>query len=279
MYYYLLDQSGLSDTQFEARQSIIMSAAHEFNISGESGRATLLRTIPDLVGAAYKHGAHTLVVCGSDDTFNKVLGCLDDRVLTVGFVPMMDNSQLAGLLGIDSLRNAIKIIAARRVKAVDLAQVNSLYFFSFLEFGWPSLVAKGTSKTLWQQIKYHSLQFKFRVDNKYEVDMAGLGGFIINARWYGAKSSTTGSPTDGFLDVVVAPHLSLADRFRYRKVLNSGNLEQLNGLAKIPARTIEFFEPRDMPLTMLGRTIVRLPVTVQMAKKKLSLIIGRDRTF
>src|SRR5262245_53365752 len=152
MYFYILDQGKLAAEKFERLYIELQSLLNEFNISGEMARVTPLRSLSDCIETASLRGVRTLVVCGTDDTFNLVLAHLKGRDFTVAFIPTSPpDSYLARILGLTNLRTAVKTIAARRVERIDMAQAGPIFFISWLEFGVTSQNIRNMG--LWTSIK------------------------------------------------------------------------------------------------------------------------------
>jgi diacylglycerol kinase family enzyme len=280
MYFYILDPTKLSPAKFEKQQIELQGLLAEFKIAGEVGRVGPLRSIKDLVETASNRGAKTLVACGTDDTFNKMLACLSGRDFTVAFVPFEEASYLAKILGIDSILAAVKTIAARRVEQIDLAMIAQTYFMSYLEFGMSAKEIENLG--FWNRLKILSTtgyQSKIKIDNSYTVEIKYLTGLVVNTRPTNYEASNIGSPTDGFLDLLITERLTRTDIVRFKNALVQGCLEKLPNTTVIKCRKIEFLEPENLSITMEGRVITKAPATVEIVPRRLRMIVGKQRTF
>lgn len=280
MHYYILDPRSVPPERFEKLQSELQSLLTEFNIVGETGRVTPLRTISDLAETASQRGATTVVACGSDETFTRTVAALKGRDITLGFVPFSDTSYLAAILGLDSVFTAIKTIAARRIERVDLANVGETFFLSYLEFG---VLGEDLQNAGWLS-SYRILSrepspLQVRIDGSYTVQMDCLGGLVVNTRSTSCGSEQIGNPTDGYLDLLLLEPLSLTDIVRYSKAIARGCLEQVPKTTVIKCRRVEFLQPENEPVTMFGKVIAKAPVTVEITPHRLKLIVGKKRTF
>ncbi len=281
MYYYILDPGKLALPKFEQLQGELQGLLHEFNISGEIGRVTTLKTVVDLVDIAANRGASTIVACGSDDTLNQVLVALKHRDFLLGFIPLGNKeSYLAHILGINDIATGVKTIAARRIANIDLAVIGSFYFISFLEFGIMSqnLEQAGLWKTL-QLFSRPSTNWQLKIDNSYILDITGPGGLLVNSRGASTKHQKIANPTDGYLDLMLIEKTSRLDTLKIRETLKEGRLESLPNATVISCTSVEFLEPRGQTLTMFGRPVAKFPTTVKMAGKKQRMIVGKLRTF
>ncbi len=280
MYYYILDQNVLSMEKFEKLQTELYGLLAEFKIAGETARVTPLRSVQELVDTASQRGAKTLVACGSDDTFNLMLAALKGRDFTLGFIPFDENSNLANILGIESVFAGAKTIAARRIEKIDLAKIAGSYFISYLEFGVMSHNIKNES--LWQSLKLLSSEskaFTIRIDDSYNVTINGLGGLAVNIRSSASQNDKIGNPTDGNLDLLILERLGKMQILTQRGNIAEGSLEKVPNTTVIKCKKIQFLEPRGSNLTMLGRVVAKFPATVEIIPQRLRMIVGKNRTF
>lgn len=278
MYYYILDAGTLSDAEFERKQTKLLALTHEFNIRGETGRVSPLRHIKDLIETAQRRQVKTLVICGSDDTFNQVLGALAGQQFTLAFVPLVEKTQLADMLGITDMESAVRILAARRITVLDTAKVGNIHFLSYMEFGLTSDSQDKTSLFGFLKRSTRPIQFKAQLDDNFEINTECLGGLVVNAKgWQG--NSQIGIPNDGRLDLVIAPAGSIFHSWQSRDKVTRHELLSIPGTSIFPFQKIRIIEPVGLPLTMLGRQILRAPTEISIAPNFLQIIVGRNRTF
>ena len=280
MHYYIIDQGDLPMDRFEKLQTELSGLLAEFKISGEKSRVTPLRSVQDLVDTASQRGAKTLIACGSDDTFNLLLAALKGRDFTLGFIPLDPQSNLAKILGIDSVFVGVKTIAARRIEKIDLAKIAGNYFISFLEFGVMSHNIKASS--IWQNLKLLSSEskaFNIKIDGSYTVTINGLGGLVANIRSTSCEGEKIANPTDGNLDLLILERLSKMQILKYRNAIAEGCLEKVPNTTVNKCKKIEFLEPRGFNLTMLGRVVAKFPATVEIIPQRLRMVVGKNRTF
>ncbi len=280
MYYYILDPTNLPLEKFERLQTELSGLLAEFKISGEVARVTPLRSIGDLVDVASQRGTKTLIACGSDDTFNLMLAALKGRDFTLGFIPFQENSYLANLLGIPNVYTGVKTIAARRLERIDLAKISGNYFISYLEFGVLSQnIASANWFSAFKMLSTEAKNLTIRIDDSYNVTIDCLGGLAVNIRAGSSNSQSIGNPTDGFLDLLLLEKLSKLDILRFRKLIAQGALEKIPRTTVIKCRRLEFLEPKNTGLTMLGRVVTKFPATVEIIPERLKMIVGRNRMF
>lgn len=266
--------------KYEQMQTQATGLMAEFKIAGEAGRVTPLRSIADLVDTASQRGAKTLVACGSDDTFNLMLSALKGRDFVLGFIPFVENSYLAKILGIDSVHTGVKTIAGRRLEKLDLAKIAGNFFLSYLEFGVMSQGLKTTGfLSGLRMLSIEPKNIQIRIDDSYTLNLQALGGLAINTRSTSSKTKSLANPMDSNLDLLILEKLSKTEILKYRKAISEGFLEEIPNSSVIKCKKIEFLEPRGMNLTMLGRVIAKFPATVEIIPQRLRIIVGKNRTF
>ena len=280
MYFYILDGTNIPPAQFERAQVTLQGLLAQFRISGEMVRVTSIRTIQDLVELAAERGVKTLIACGTDDTFNIMLAYLAGRDFALGFIPLIDDTSLGQILGLDSLQTAVKTVAARRLEKMDLATIGDNYFISQVEFGIASSKVKNMGWfTSMNSLTKEFYNLKLRIDNSYTMDITCLGGTVTNSRTKSSSNSTIANPTDGFLDLMVLERLTKMDVLKYKPDIAAGVMENIPGTSVIKCRQVEFLEPRGFPLNIAGRTFAKVPAVVSIIPRQLRMIVGKERTF
>jgi diacylglycerol kinase family enzyme len=280
MYYYILDPHNLSLAKFEKLHIELQGLLAEFNVNGEVGRVTALRTINDLIETASQRGATTLIACGSDDTFNLMLAGLHGRDFTLGFIPLDENSYLGKILGLDSLHTSVKSIAGRRIEKMDLASMGNSYFLGSCEFGLSGHEIKNAN--LWNSLTTLSakpINFTIRIDNRYTLSVASSGGAVINCRGTSSSDQALANPTDGYLDLLLMDALPKSLLLRHKQDIIEGLLEKTPRSSIIKCRRIEFLEPRGAGLSIAGKIMTKFPEVVEIIPRRLKLIVGKNRTF
>lgn len=280
MYYYILDPTNLSAEKFERYQIELQGLCNEFNISGETARITPLRTLQELVDTASNRGAKTIVACGSDDTFNLTLAYLQGRDFVLGFVPFQEDSYLSKILGVNSIAQAVRTIAGRRIEKIDLANVGNSYFISYLEVGNTLSDIKNAGFFSKFRIINSSLpSVTLRIDNNYELTTPALSALIVNTRPRSSKRATVANPTDGYLDFLVLEKLTATDLIKYKKIIGEGLFEFLPHSSVIRCKQVEILEPKNLAIRLSGKIISKAPCLIQIAKERQRIIVGKNRTF
>lgn len=280
MYFYILDGTNIPPAQFEKAQVTLQGLLAQFRISGEMVRVTAIRGIQDLVELAAERGVKTLIACGTDDTFNIMLAYLAGRDFALGFIPLIHDTSLGEILGLDSLETAVKTVAARRLEKIDLAVMGDNYFISQVEFGIASTKVKNMGWfSSMSSLTKEVYNLKLRIDNSYTMDISCLGGTVTNSRTRSSSNLSIANPTDGFLDLMVLERLTKMDVLKHKLDIAAGVMENIPGTSVIKCRQVEFLEPRGFPLNIAGRTFAKVPAVVSIIPRSLRMIVGKQRTF
>jgi diacylglycerol kinase family enzyme len=280
MYFYILDGTNISPAQFEKAQVTLQGLLAQFRISGEMVRVTAIRGIPELVELAAERGVKTLIACGTDDTFNIMLAYLAGRDFALGFIPLVQDTSLGQILGLESLETAVKTVAARRLEKMDLAVMGDNYFISQVEFGVASTKVRNMGWfSSMSSLTKEVYNLKLRIDNSYTMDISCLGGTVTNSRTRSSSNISIANPTDGFLDLMILERLTKIDVLKHKLDIAAGVMENIPGTSVIKCRQVEFLEPRGFPLNIAGRTFAKVPAVVSIIPRSLRMIVGKQRTF
>lgn len=281
MYFYILDPHDIPQKDFERQQTELQSLLTEHRISGELARVTPLRPLPDLVDIAASKGAKTLVACGTDETFHQMLAAIKQRDFTLAFVPFTPNSQLGGILGLESIAQCVKVIAGRRIELLDAAVVNDSYFISYLELGVGREVGHDVGMlSLIKLFGSPPIELKMRIDDSYTISSKAMGALVMNTRGTVANDGTViGNPQDGYLDLLIIEKLNKLAIIKNKKAILSGHYESIAGSTSIRCKKVEFLEPHGSRIYIDGVELAKVPTVVEVVPAKLKMIVGKNRAF
>ncbi len=278
MYYYIVDPQKISQRDFERVQNLLYSSLSEYRISGEVVRVTGLRTITQLVEAAFSRGVKTLVAVGNEETLNDVINAVRGREVLIGFIPIMD-TEIGNILGVRDIEQGAKTIAMRRVAQMDLGVVNQSFFIGKLTFGLTVKADQGLLgyKLAQDLAKVPEINLKFSVDGNYQVEVTTTGGMIMNARENSGKNMA--HPGDGMLDLVLLSKLTQWEAIKYRGLINTGQWEEIPKSSVVHMKKLEITAPEGLNLRAGERVLAKTPAVVEIAPNALKIIVGRDRKF
>jgi len=284
MYYYLIDPQQYDGRNFESLQTRLLSLIGEYQVAGETARVTSLRRVEDLVATALAHGCKTLVVVGGDKTLVEVMPFCKNKDITIAFVPLDSQSEVARIIGVTDLDQAVSTVAKRRVVKMDLAKINDKLFISSVNFGFLEKQARSQRSISWRALGASRPQMmEISIDGNYRMKDAFFAGSIINSRDVSlcptGYDKSIGSPQDGILDLVLVSNTSKYTIWKNRKLLSGRCFEVLQGSTVVRAKKIKIDAPGEVKLFTSGLMIATTPVTIELAKEKLKMIVGRDRQF
>ncbi|HEX9502919.1 MAG TPA: diacylglycerol kinase family protein [Patescibacteria group bacterium] len=270
MYYYIVDPQKISQKEFERVQNVLYSSLSEYKIAGEVVRVTGLRTIQQLVENAFAREAKTIVAVGSDQTLHEMINAIGKREVVVGFIPMVQ-SELANILGVNNISQAAKVIAFRRIEAMDLGLVNNNYYFL-------SKLSFGEIQTGWLPAPGKTFEIKFSADGQYQATLRVIAGIIVNSR-DSQTEERMANPTDGNLDILFLPELSKWKTIQYRKQILTGHFEKIPQASVVHAKQIEILSPQGLNLKVGELIVAKSPVNISVVPHMLKMIVGRERKF
>ena len=175
----------------------------------------------ELARTARERGFDRVLAAGGDGTINCVINGVGTSGIPVGIIPLGTGNVLARDLGVpcNDVRGALDIIAANRVRAVDLGRVGDRLFTLMTGFGFDAEVVDGVSPkikdifgtmayagpVLARLFTYAPTRFKLTFENGpvYEADAYAV--VIANCGTYASNLQIAPHAVfdDGLLDVMI----------------------------------------------------------------------------
>lgn len=244
MYAYIFD-SFLQDRKYQHDISHIESRLATLGIQGKTEKMTILKNVPEATRQAIKRGATTVVLIGNDETITKALPQIIETDVTLGFIPVGPQQQIAKILGIPHGLSACDTLSRRVVRNIDLGKAGAAYFLF-------NLVAPSTISVDCGQ---------YRIATTDPLGKLSIVNFPI--------SGVQGSPDDGTLELVVTPGEE-----------RRGWGRRPSDVSVFPIQSVKITSSGgSATLTLDGHLTVKTPLVVEVAKRKLSMIVGKDRSF
>lgn len=245
MYAYIFD-SFLQDRKYQHDIGQIENRLATLGIQGKIEKMTILKNFQEAAKQAVKRGVETLVVVGNDETITKVLPQIIGSNVTLGLIPLGPNQTIAKILGIPVGLGACDALSRRIVRKIDLGQANTAYFLFTLSAPAGVVVDCG----------------------KYSVTSLDQAGTVTIANF--PIDEAQGIPDDGKLELIVAPGEE-----------KRGWINRQRGSGSVFSVTNAKINSPHSPANVLldGQMTLKTPVTVEVAKKKLQVIVGKDREF
>ncbi len=245
MYFYVFD-SFLQERRYDGDVAAVETRLAQLGIQGRSEKITILKNIQEAVATAIKRGATTIVAVGNDHTVSKILHQVVANQLTLGVVPLGPEQTIAHYLGVPPGPKAADVLSRRIIRRLDLGQANNQYFLV-------SLAAPAESQVT--------------CDSKFTVTSTDPSGRLVIANFNTGLGR--GRPTDGRLELVVETGQHRGWRLFGR--MTHGSI--------FPFRQAKVSCPGNATMVLDGHLAVKSPLVVDVAPKKLEVIVGPDRSF
>jgi len=255
MYLYLYDFS-LNNKKYNNLLARIETRLTDLGIGGKIFRLSPLRNLNELLKDETRNGIETVIVVGNDKTFTQIVNLAANFDVIVGLIPIGPDNKIAQALGIPTGENACNIIAARKIEKIDLGQANGTYFLSNIT------VAGGKMSIEWEN------QFRVIPQSKDQVSICNLKPAFASD--YGQNSYF--NPQDGLLEVLIKP---LATSGFWSNLKKSNSTKD----SIIPFKKITIKSRESLSVVTDGQKVLKTPVQIEVAAKKLRLIVGKDRVF
>ena len=263
-----------------------LDARADVRLTGGPGHAAAI------AASAVEEGYRIVVAAGGDGTINEVVNGLADSHVTLGLLPLGTMNVYATELGIPSnrLKRCWEIIRAGHVRRVDLARANAHCFVQLAGIGFDAQAVAGVdsqSKKSFGPLSYIISAAKVatlkppRLRIESEGNRVIEGSFVLvgNGRFYGAPVAVFKQAVidDGKLDVVVFKNLGYLDIIRYVQSILIGTHLSLPDVEYFQTArlTVSCLSGEDVPFEADGELIGYVPVTFQIARKRLKVLTPR----
>lgn len=247
MYFYLYD-SWLQEKKYQAEIIKIEARLNALGIQGRAEKITILKNIHEAMRDGIKRGATTVVLIGNDKTVTTLLPDILNTQVAVGLIPMGQPQTIARFFGIPSGLAACDVLSRRVVVRVDVGQANDHFFL--LNASLPTAA-------------------HVTCDEQYTVSSMNPADHMIISNLEIADHAS--DPADGRLELRVGG----AQKQGWGSFSKTANPVSVFPIQKAKVTT----PVGQAQLLLDGQVTVTTPLTVELAKKKLSVIVGRQRQF
>jgi hypothetical protein len=252
MYVYLYDEKIKQIRKFSKELNKVENQLTEFGLQG--GKIYLnkfnnpLKTINDHL----ESGARTFIIIGNDETINKAINYLskinfqkNDKI-TVGIIPIgKKNNSIASAIGVKDSLSSCRLILNRRIKTLNLIQVNKSYFISQVFFK----KFTGTIKT--------NLNYSIEIKEKSDI-------YIINF-----------TPNKEIYNKLkIKPNNKKITLY-----INNKKIKRSNGQSCHFSSSYFSIENPRQKATIDSSIKIESPIEIKITDKQINLIIGKARNF
>lgn len=248
VYYYIFD-TFTGDKKYLTQVHQIENRLMQLGINGHTEKLSMLKSLQEMVEAAIKREAKTIVAVGNDDTISKLMNFLPRHAVTFGMIPLGEPNTITDKLGIPRGVAACDTLSQRITIKLDLGKVNNAFFISSLALPVDQSV---------------TIDF-----GSYHISTVGAGSTI---QIYNMNGSRHSSPTDGMLEAVIREAPSRGGIFTRK--------HEFTDQSVFPLKKVTIRSAGDsVPVVADGQRMIKTPVTVEVAPQKIKVIVGKNRMF
>lgn len=248
----------------------------DLGMNGKIIRLGNMKSTLSLLENELRQGIKTVVAVGNDATVNKVLNKIIRHQTTenigadipLGIIPIeAKNNSIAFSLGIKNEEEACDILSARRIEKLDVGQVEPL--------GSEQINSR---KYFLSRIFVPGQKTRVELDKKYSIELTDRGEmFVFNLPNQKIFENSNSKPQDGKMELVIKDSKNKKTIFgnaSEASIFSFGRLAVTSQLEKSPQASLP--ETQILLDDFLPAT---LPVEISILKKKLNVIVGKERNF
>ncbi len=253
MYIYLYDNI-LRQKKHDGTMKAIETRLTDFGIAGKIIRLQYFTNTKEVIEDEIKRGMTTIVIVGNDTTFGHVLSRAATCPTTFGFLPVGEKNSIAGVLGIPVGVEACDILSRRRRIFLDIGWFNNRYFVSQLSIPSSPIV-----------VAYDDA---FSVTPRY----GKMALVVCNLQPFSWKEKDGKErlvhPQDGKLEAFLRPYIG-------RGILR----EKYEEPSIFPFEEMVVSGKKPFVVEADGKQSKETKITIRLAKKRICMIVGKERRF
>lgn len=255
-YLYLFD-AYLREKPYQKILSDVETRLNDFEIVGKIVRLSTFANPRIVIEDEMRHGVKTVIIVGNDETLARILTRSADLEVTFGFLPIgQKKNYLAKVLGLPLNEEAVEVIAARKIEKIDYGMINkNRFFLSYLYIPAASI-----------RIECDKIFSIKPGQEKYEMAVANLLPPPFS------NEKFTLHPQDGQMEFYLRPVSG-----GFLSSLVKGHQEMKTSI--FPFNHLLLTSTKPMTVLADGKESQELIVEVEVAKKKLRMIVGKKREF
>lgn len=248
MYYYIYDNY-LNESKHKGALFKIESRLTDLGINGKIVRLSVLKNLQNNISEELSSGIKTFVIVGDDKTLSQSINLIPDLGKAIGYIPVTNTSKIAKIMGIPAYENACNTLSTRIIKKIDLGRINDLYyFFTCLEMPGDTL--------------------NIVCDDNYFINVEGKNNIVtVNNISFETDSGDSGVlGNDGLI--------KLGIKHTEKKWFKPAK----ETFSKFKAKKINITSDKSIPILITDeKRIIKPPLEIKIAEKKLNLIVGKNR--
>lgn len=253
MYIYLYDNV-VRQKKFDRVLKTIETRLTDFGIAGKIIRLQHLTNAQEVIEDELKRGATTIVIVGNDETLGHVLSRAATSEAVFGFLPVGPKNTIAPVLGIPEGEAACEVLSRRRKVALDIGWFNNRYFISQLHIP-PSQI----------RVTYDEQFTVSARSGNMELVVCNLQPFVWHER---GKAPYVVHPQDGKLEAFLRPVIG-------KRILR----HEFEDPSIFPFEEMVVSSHTPFTVEADGKTSKETKITIRLAKKKITMVVGKERKF
>lgn len=255
MYVYLYDNF-LRQKKFDPVVKAMETRLTDFGIAGKIIRIQPFTNAEELIEDEVRKGTTTVVIVGNDRTLGTILSRAATCQVLFGFLPVGGDNTIASVLGIPEGVAACDVLSRRRKLKLDVGWIanRNRFFISQLHIP-PSPIT----------VSYDD---KFKVSSqhgKMELVVCNLQPFVWRER---GRQDFIVHPQDGKLEAFLRP---LAHRGIFREVYEDPSV--------FPFEEMIITSTQPFSVEADGTVTKEKTITIKLSKKRIEMIVGKERKF
>lgn len=254
MYVYLYDNF-LREKKHDSTIKAIETRLTDFGIAGKIIRLQNFTDAKAIIDDEIKKGIEQIVIVGNDETFGKVLSRAATCDILFGFLPIGSNSnnRIAEVLGIPVGVEACDVLSKRRKIKLDIGWFNNRYFVSRLHIP-PAKI----------KVEYDE-KFAVSAKDRMELVVCNLQPFNWSKK---GKKDYVIHPQDGKLEAFLLPVVG-------KKFFK----DQYEDPSIFPFKEMVVSAKKPFLVVADGKNSKETKIKIRLAKKRIEMVVGRERKF
>ncbi len=254
MYVYLYDNF-LRQKKYLPTIKAMETRLTDFGIAGKILRLQKFTNAESIVKEEIERGATTIVIVGNDETFGRVLSRAATSNTLFGFLPIGPNNSIADVLGISVGEESCYVLSKRRKVSLDVGWFNNRYFVSQLH------IQLGDIK-----VEYDDKFAVMSLNGGLELVVCNLQPFTWKQK---GKNDFVVHPQDGKLEAFLRPMLK-------KSIIGKPIFEEPS---IFPFEEMVVTSDKPFLVEADGKKSKETKITIRLAKKRIQMIVGKERRF
>jgi len=250
MHVYIYDYY-VTQKKYARTMADVETRLTDLGLNGKIIRIGVNQNIFSLVESELNRGIKTIIAVGNDFTIHKIINIMAGSKVPLGIIPIgKDNNKIAQSLGIEMNVLACNTISSRRIEILNLGQVNKNYFLTK-----SSIDSSGST---------------IEIDKDYSIEIKDRGEIeIINLAFKDDKipENINVSPCDEKLELVIKT-------IGGKKFLSSKEYNH----SIMPFKKLIIYND-NLKVLADNAGEIECPAEITISKKKINIIVGKDRNF